>query len=138
MPQACTRTQLERLLADIPFTSSMGLAVLEVGDGQCTLNVPFRATFERPGGIVSGQVLMAAADVAMWLAIKTCLGPEDESVTAHLTTNFLRTASKTAFTCRATVLKLGRRLIYGVAECTDGDGRLIAHHTISYIRKDKR
>jgi crotonobetainyl-CoA:carnitine CoA-transferase CaiB-like acyl-CoA transferase len=31
---------------------------------ECVLSVPFQPAFERPGGIVSGQVFMAAADVA--------------------------------------------------------------------------
>lgn len=28
------------------------------------------------------------------------------------------------------------RLIYGVAECTDGKGRLLTHHTVTYIRPE--
>lgn len=35
--------------------------------------------------------------------------------------------------CRARVLKLGRRLVYGVAECLAGD-RLLTHHTLTYAR----
>jgi len=27
-----------------------------MGDGQCSINVPFQEAFERPGGVVSGQV----------------------------------------------------------------------------------
>ena len=34
----------------------------------------------------------------------------------------------------AKVLKLGRRLIYGTAECVDGKGRIRAHSTVTYIR----
>ena len=56
---------------------------------------------------VSGQVFMAAADVAMWLAIKTCLGLSDASVTSQMTTSFLAPAKKADFLCTATVLKLG-------------------------------
>src|SRR5437660_5453378 len=32
---------------------------------------------------------------------------------------------------------LGRRLIYGVAECVDSNGRLLAHHTVTYIRAEQ-
>src|SRR5579862_3896167 len=80
---------------------------------------PFRMRFERPGGIVSGQVFMAAADVAMWLAIKTKLGLTHSSVTAEMKTTFLGRAKRTELCCTAKVLKLGRQLIYGVAECVD-------------------
>ena len=53
------------------------------GDGECTLLVPFRKDFERPGRVVAGPLFMAAADVAMWLAIITRLGVSDGSVTAY-------------------------------------------------------
>jgi acyl-coenzyme A thioesterase PaaI-like protein len=79
-------------------------------------------------------VFMAAADVAMWLAIKTRLGLADSSVTAEMKTNFLGGAKGTGFRCAAKVLKFGRRLIYGVVECADENGRLLTHHTVTYIR----
>jgi uncharacterized protein (TIGR00369 family) len=136
MNLACDKEELQQLLNDVAFTKSLGLALNGIGDGQCSLDVPFQEAFERPGGIVSGQVFMAAADVAMWLAIKTKLGMADSSVTAEMKTNFLGSAKKEGFRCNAKVLKLGRRLVYGVAECVDGSGRLLAHHTITYIRAE--
>jgi len=86
--------------------------------------------------VIGGPAFMAAADVAMWLAILTRLGAGDGSVTASLTTAFLGAARKEGFTCTARVLKLGRRLIHGVAECMTADGRLLTHHTVTYMRPD--
>jgi uncharacterized protein (TIGR00369 family) len=137
MELACTVSQLQHLLDEVAFTSNLGLTVFEIGDGVCTLAVPFQSAFERPGGIVSGQVLMTAADVAMWLAIKTKLGMEDSSVTAEMKTNFLGAARKESFRCTAKVLKLGRRLVYGTAECLSVDERLLAHSTVTYMRSEK-
>lgn len=37
------------------------------------------------------------------------------------------------FRCRATVLKLGKRLIYGVAACLGTRG-VLTHHTLTYVR----
>lgn len=74
MALAATAEELQRLLAAVPFTRRYGFKVTAIGDGVCTLEVPFQAEFERPGGIVAGQVFMAAADVAVWLAIMTRLG----------------------------------------------------------------
>jgi acyl-coenzyme A thioesterase PaaI-like protein len=51
-------------------------------------------------------------------------------------TNFLKGAKQENFICRARILKLGRRLIYGVAECMTEDGNLLTHHTITYIRAE--
>ena len=83
---------------------------------------------------MSGQVFMAAADFAMWLAIKTRLGLTDTSVTAEMKTNFLGGVQRTGFRCTATVLKFGRQSIYGVAECADSGGRLLTRHTVTCIR----
>src|SRR5439155_295932 len=101
-----------------------GFRLHSIADGQCTLEVPFQPLFERPGGIVSGQVFMAAADVAMWLAIMTRLGASDGSVTAGMTSAFLDAARHEPFRCTARIVKLGRRLVYGVAESVSGSGRL--------------
>ena len=134
MQLACKEDELRQLLAEASLSRQFGFTLNGVGDGECTLNVPFVAAFERPGGIVSGPVFMAAADVAMWLAIKTKLGMADPSVTAEMKTNFLGAARRQDFRCTARVLKLGRRLIYGTADCVDGGGRLLTHSTVTYIR----
>jgi len=130
----CSREEFARLLAEVAFTRNLGFEVESIEDGRCSIHVPFQEEFERPGGIVSGQVYMAAADVAMWLAIKTRLGLADASVTAEMKTNFLGAARRESFRCTAQVLKLGGRLIYGTAECIAADQRLLAHSTVTYIR----
>lgn len=135
---AVTCDELERLLSDVGFTRNFGFILRSIEYGKCVIDVPFQQTFERPGGIVSGQVYMAAADVAMWLAIKTRLGMEDESVTTELKTIFLRAAQEEDITCSASVLKLGSRSVYGTAECRNNRGDLLTHHTITYARHRSR
>jgi acyl-coenzyme A thioesterase PaaI-like protein len=125
--------ELEALLNSRPFTRRLRMKVVELGDGSCTVRVPFRRAFERPGEIVSGDVYMAAADVAFWLAIKTFAGIDDASVTSQLNTAFLAAARREPILCRAAVLKRGRRVTYGVAECLAGQ-RILTHHTLSYMR----
>src|SRR5207245_11688547 len=88
MALAATEAELRGLLEEVAFTRAYGFRLQAIDEGQCTLEVPFQAAFERPGGIVSGQVFMAAADVAMWLAIMTRLGSRDGSVTAGMTSAF--------------------------------------------------
>src|ERR1035438_3671859 len=100
MSLACSVDELERLLNEVAFTRNFGFILHGIADGECSLDVPFQEAFERPGGIVSGQVFMAAADVAMWLAIKTRLGLADSSVTAELKTNFLAALRKEGLGCR--------------------------------------
>lgn len=124
---------LNALLDAHAFTRRQGLRVVAVGDGECEIEVPYRPENDRPGGVVSGQVYMHAADVAFWLAIKTRLGLDDASVTSSMTTAFLGSARREPLRCRARVLKLGRRLVYGSAECSVGE-RPMTHHTVTYAR----
>ena len=125
--------ELNGLLAQHEFTRRPGFRVTSAGEGECELAVPYRAEYERPGGIVSGQLYVHAADVAFWLAVKTRLGLDDGSVTSGLNSAFLASAGREPFVCRARVLKVGARLVYGEAECVAGV-RLLTHHTLTYAR----
>ncbi len=132
---AASEVELRRVLDEVPFTRAYGFRLRAIAPGQCTLEVPFQPLFERSGGIVGGQVFMAAADVAMWLAIMTRLGSGDGSVTATMTSAFVDAARREPFLCTARVVKLGRRLVYGVAESVSGEGRLLTHHSLTYARR---
>jgi uncharacterized protein (TIGR00369 family) len=136
MTLAVTEQELNQLLLETPFTKTYGFKIHKVGEGLCTLQVPFQSIFERPDKIISGPVFMAAADVAMWLAIMTKLGRIQGLVTVEMKTSFLHAAKQEDFFCTAKILKLGKRLIYGVAECLNKDGKLLTHHTLTYIRPD--
>jgi uncharacterized protein (TIGR00369 family) len=131
---AVSAVALEHLLEQTPFTRQLGFRLIAIEHGLCSIGAPFKPEFERPGGVVSGQVFVAAADVAMWLAIKTQLGLEDGSVTADMSTVFLNPARQEGFRCTASVLKWGRRLIVGTAECVNESGQRLTQHTITYVR----
>lgn len=101
----------------------------------CTIELPHRPLLERPGGIINGPALMAAADCAMWLAIKARLGVDKDALTSELNTAFLSPAKGGHVYCTARILKLGRRSIYGTAQCHNRGGQqLYSHHTVSYVR----
>jgi uncharacterized protein (TIGR00369 family) len=129
-----TRRELQALLAGARFLAGYGMRLVSVNDESCTLALPFRRAFERPGGTVNGPVFMAAADCAMWLAIKRHIGIEHDAVTSELHTAFLNAARRETVYCTARVLKLGKRMIFGTAECHDGRGRRFTHHTATYAR----
>jgi uncharacterized protein (TIGR00369 family) len=128
--------QLQRLISqETAFTRSYGFVVTAADKGHCTITVPYSPQFDRPDGIVSGQVLMTAADVAMWLAIKTIRGIDDNSVTTHMETHFLQSARQQAILCHADVLKSGRRRSFGIARCVTEAGDLLTYHTLTYVSR---
>lgn len=127
--------ELQRLLDASPFARSYGFEVLSAADGKCSIRVPYSPQFDRPDGIVSGQVAMTLADVAMWLAIKTIRGIDDNSVTTHMETHFFQSARQQAIVCHAEILKSGRRRSFGTARCVTEAGELLTYHTLTYVAR---
>lgn len=128
--------QLQALLSGgSPFARAYGFVVTAAADGKCSIRVPYSSQFDRPDGIVSGQVFMTAADVAMWLAIKTIRGIDDNSVTTHMETHFFQSARQQAVVCHAEVLKSGRRRSFGTARCVTEAGGLLTFHTLTYVAR---
>ena len=68
----------------------------------------------RPGGTVSGPSIFALADVAMYLAILSRIGPVALAVTTNCSIDFMRKpAAGRDLLAEARVLKLGRSLAVG-------------------------
>ena len=128
------KAALQKLLGRSRFVGGYGLKLVLISDAECTIAMPFRRALERPGGTVNGPAFMAAADCAMWLAIKRHIGIGHDAVTSELNTAFLTAARRETVYCTARVLKLGKRIIYGSAECHDRRGKLFTHHTVTYVR----
>lgn len=129
-----TRPALQKLIDGARFVRFYGFRVVAAGDGTCTLELPHRKSLERPGGIINGPSLMAAADCAMWLAIKGRFGLDYDALTSELNTAFLAPAKAEHVYCTAQILTAGRRRIYGTAQCHNRSGRLFTHHTMTYVR----
>lgn len=125
---------LNGVLATTPFLRPYGFNVQACVSGECTVLVPFMHSLERPGGLVSGMLLMGAADVAMWLAIMTLRGTDEKWVTSDMKTAFLRGAREEDIMCTARILKPGKRSMYGIAECHGTLSGLVAHHVLTYSR----
>ena len=130
------KKELQRLLDRSEFIRTYGFRVVSVSKDKCVLELPHRPILERPGGIINGPALMAAADCAMWLAIKARLGIDKDALTSELNTAFLAPAMGEHVYCTAKILKAGRRRIYGVAECHGKKGNLFSHHTVTYVRPE--
>tara|TARA_R110001599_G_scaffold353795_2_gene597956 strand:+ start:104957 stop:105367 length:411 start_codon:yes stop_codon:yes gene_type:complete len=88
----------------------------------------------RPGGTVSGPVMMAVADIALYVAILGEIGIVPLTVTTNLNITFLRKPSAEndiIGVCK--LLKVGRTLATGdVYLYSEGDDRPVAHAVGTY------
>jgi uncharacterized protein (TIGR00369 family) len=124
------------LEAQVPFARELGVTCEALEPDQAVARWRFSERWLRPVNFVSGPVMMALADSALYLAVFTRGGIVPLAVTSELKINFLRPAvARRDLLARARVLKRGRRVVYGAIDLwEDGDpARLVAHATSSYL-----
>jgi uncharacterized protein (TIGR00369 family) len=128
--------ELERRLGEeFPeaFHDQSGLAILDVRHGGARVRQDHRKNATRPGGTVSGPVIMQLADVTMYVAILASIGWEPLAVTTNLNINFLKKPPPGALIGECRLIKLGKRLAVGeVGIHADADSELVAHATGTY------
>ena len=88
----------------------------------------------RPGGTVSGPVLMAVADVALYVAIMGEIGIVPLVVSTSVTINFMRKpAATTDIIAVCKLMKVGKSLAVGeVSLYSDGIAEPVAHAVGTY------
>lgn len=88
----------------------------------------------RPGGTVSGPTMFGLADVAMYLAILSRIGPVALAVTTNCSIDFMRKpAAGTDLLAEARVLKLGKSLAVGdVLLFSEGQAEPVARAGLTY------
>lgn len=87
------------------------LEVTGLSEDGLTVRLLVNDSHLRPGGTVSGPAMFLLADVAVYLAILSRIGPVALAVTTNCSIDFLRKpAAGSELTCDVRILKLGRRL----------------------------
>ena len=127
-----TKAEIAEFLArEFPQTKC---TVEAVGNRRATVKHEIGVAELRPGGTVSGPVLMAVADVALYVAILGEIGIVPLTVTTNLSINFLRKPSAVApiiGVCE--LLKLGRSLAVGeVSLYSEASPEPVAHVVGTY------
>lgn len=127
-----TRDEIAQFLATaFPERS---FVVEAVGNAAATLSYSVGADDLRPGGTVSGPVLMAVADVALYVAVLGEIGIVPLAVTTSLTINFLRKPlpdRRVVGVCK--LLKIGKALAVGeVTLYSEGNDVPVAHAVGTY------
>lgn len=119
----------------MPFASQMGLQLESISTQGVTMRAVYNEDFLRPGGTISGPVMMALADAAMYALVLSRIGPVELAVTTNLSINFLAKPAPGDIIAHARMLKLGKRLAVGeVALFSEGENNdsPVAHVTATY------
>jgi len=135
-PKLSRKKLIGLLQAEFPQAShalGSNYAIEKVWHGGCRVRRLFHQRALRPGGTISGPVMMGLADFTLYLAVLSAVGWVPLAVTTNLTINFLKKPAARDLIAEARLLKLGKRLAVGeVAIRSDGDSDLVAHVTGTY------
>mgnify|MGYP000969822301 CR=1 FL=1 len=114
--------------------------VEEIGNKTATIKHKIGIDELRPGGTVSGPVLMTVADVALYVTILGEIGLVPLTVTTNLNINFLRKPSpENDIIGKCKLIKIGRSLAVGeVFLYSEGDKDPVAHAIGTYSIPPKR
>lgn len=127
-----TKTEIVEFLAsEFPQNKCI---VEAVGDASATVKHQVGIDELRPGGTVSGPVLMTVADAALYVAILGEIGIVPLAVTTSLSINFLRKPSPSKSivgVCK--LMKVGKSLAIGeVALYSEDNEAPVAHAVGTY------
>lgn len=118
-----------------PMNETLGLDLIEIGDGHAVFQgIPSRAHCN-PIGTVHGGWYSTLLDSALGCAVQSKLPAGRAYTTAELSVKLVRSASEKTGPLRATaqVVHHGKQLITAEAKVFDAEGRLYAHATTTCL-----
>ena len=120
--------ELERLTREkLPFARISKFRTEELKPGRAIVRAPYSNEFLRPGGTISGPIMMGLADFSMYAAVLTRVGIVESALTTNLNINFLYRPQPGDLLAKARLIKLGKHLAVGEVEVyVDGHEDMVA------------
>lgn len=141
MAEAISNQRLELMravLKKVPFAQLLGLELVEASPGSATLKLMMRTELTQNHGVMHGGAMATLIDTATAFAIVSQLKLPERFTTVDLTINYLKAVTEGEVTCRANVVRSGRRLLTISAEAHDSNGNLVAIAVSTYIRLESK
>lgn len=110
------RDLVERIFREAPFIRSLGIELTSHGKGWCEARMTASGSLQQQHGRVHAGALMTLADHTCGGAAASTVAQDRDVITIENKVSFLRPASGPNLSCRATVLRSGRTLVFVEAE----------------------
>ncbi|HEV7397162.1 MAG TPA: PaaI family thioesterase [Pyrinomonadaceae bacterium] len=136
MPEELSAERLQHMqavLKTVPFAELLGLELIDASIGSATLRLALRPELTQHYGLMHGGAMASLIDTATAFAIVSQAKQEEQFTTVDLTVNYLRPITKGSATCRACVVRAGRRIMTISAEVHDEDHNLAAIALSTYL-----
>jgi len=125
---------LRALLGEVPFARFLGIELVEATHGSVTLRLEIRPELIQNQGLLHGGAMASLIDTATAFAIVAQLTRAENFTTVDLNVHYLKAVTEGSVTCKARILKAGRRLLTISAEAHDDAGNLAAVALSTYAR----
>jgi uncharacterized protein (TIGR00369 family) len=124
--------QVRRVANRSPFYQLLGMKVLEIQDGTCRIEMPFRKKLTHPYGIVHGGAIASLADSAVAMALISLVKPTDRITTIEFKINFFVPFSRGKLMAKAKVIYRGSKTAVGDVEVRNEKRKLMAKVIATY------
>jgi uncharacterized protein (TIGR00369 family) len=119
------------------FVQTLDLHLEHVESGKARMRMPFREEVTNITGGVHGGAIVSLCDTCFYVALASLYGREQLTTTASISCSFLRPAIPPHdLIAEATVLKAGKRIVYGEVHVYGGD-QLVAHAVVNFLNTNK-
>ncbi|BAF86028.1 PaaI family thioesterase [Azorhizobium caulinodans] len=137
VPAVPDRAELDARIRRAPYHQWLGLSVVEAGDGEIVVEVPWREEFVvNPDiGYTHGGILATLVDLVADWAIATKLGRPFPTV--DLRVDYHRPAMKGVLRVRGKVIRIGSSFSTSEAYVEDESGKLLASGRGTYATSTK-
>ena len=119
----------------VPVWDLMGIEVVQMGEGEAVLTMPFKEKMTNPYGMMHGSGAYALADSAAAVAIASISGQGKQFFTVEMKMNYLEPVTGGEVEARAKVLRQGR-----IVPCevdVFNENKLVAKAIATYIIVDE-
>lgn len=108
-----------------PYFTTLGLSLLEAGEGHARVALPLTPAVANRKGDVHGGAIASLIDMAMSQAIRSGLTEYRGLATISMSVNYLAVGGGELI-AEAVVIRTGRSTAFAVAEVRDGAGQVVA------------
>jgi uncharacterized protein (TIGR00369 family) len=132
-----TENRIDELLhlfnQEAPLARTFGMKLSFDDKGQAIVDLPYNPGLDHPLGGVHGGVYATMLDTAGWFTAAAAHEVNCWLTTAEMSIHFLLPVERTSLQARGELIKVGKRQDVAQMRLYDGEGRLVAHGTGTFI-----
>ena len=131
--------EMEKWISCAPFEKLLNMEIVEAKDGKAILKMPFYIQYAQGAGLMHGGAIVALADTAVVMAIKSILEKGTHFATIEMNARFLKPVTKGIITAKAEIYEKDGRILKGKADVfNDENIKVFEFQSIFKIARDAK